>query len=1507
MTLSEQPSVRPKPLLSNGDPAVGVRVQADPEQQKELMVVSEKSESEAESSLASPMSDGDAENSEPEDEDHGDATEPEPGVGDEAGEALEEAPIKRPTIPSDPTPSERERHNASHLPYRSWCPVCVHSRAREDPHYSETKEEMGTGLPRVSVDYATIGEKQDVVDTQRILVGRDKWTKHTFAHKVQCKGLGDSKIVKKLRRSIDRPGNTRVILKGDGEPALVQVQEAVKDARNHETILENPPAYDPQANGEAERAVGEIKAQLRAVKIGLESRLKKKVDSELPILEWMIPHSGDLITRYLIGADGKTPYYRIYQKFFQGKAYEFGEQVHAKPKRAMEDTKKKRSLASKWRDGTWVGFDDRTNEHLVVLASGPAVRVRTVRPKAESERWSSEAVEKIAATPDRPNPNDPSQEDAMPERLTKGLDFGDKDGADLPDATAQDRNVQKRDFRISADLLREHGYTLECPGCQAKRDNLEHRGHSAACRKRIEEAMKKKDQDAPALHRRDDRFFPPPPEAPLRQDRDEAPPQVQETGVHEQAQPVPEVAVSDGESRGDVYDNQSAEAVDESRGQLRRREVENEEPGEVEAPAPAPSKRQRLALAEMKAQLLDEHVDHVPRRERIESVLKRVIEQMVRDDTPLVAQLCNREILKSMVDDLDRECTKKVQRRAMKKASTASSGGGADVAEAYSPPRLTTTAERLGYRHSFALDLTTTNADGEKWDLSNRKMQEKALKLLDEEAPWLLMVSPPCTPFSALQAWNFPRQEQAVVEQKMKEGIQHMAFAVLLCLRQAKAGRKFVLEHPAGATSWQLALTNKLFFVKNGARVNFDFCTAGMSMRGLDGINMPVKKRTGIMTNSPGLVKELRQRQCPRDHQHLVLQGGKAHECRIYPEEFCELVCKAVMREKNKTSECSGLLERISAIDAEVTDITEEINALMPHPHKDEEEAVQMYQEFDFIDDVSGKPLQHALAIKARKLEMEFFRKMHVYEKVPRWHAREAGCKVITTRWLDVNKGDNEHPDYRARLVGRELKLDNRLDLFAATPPLESLRVICSICANNQRRPDPFRILSIDVKRAYFYAKAQRPMFIEIPVEDYEHGDEHRVGKLNLSLYGTRDAAQNWSQEYTNFLKSNGFIVGTATPCSFKHKQRQIYLTVHGDDFTITGSEKDLSWLRMLMTTRYEIKSEMLGPEAHMSQEIRVLNRIIRWTPSGVEYEPDQRHAEVLIQAMGMLGAKPVATPGVTESQTEVSTREKSRPLTGEEASSYRAMAARLNYLSLDRADLQFAAKEISKPMSAPRDGDWAKLKRVARYLVGVPRAIQRFQWQDAPAEMVCFTDSDWAGDKQSRKSTSGGVIMWGGHLLKSWSTTQQVIALSSAEAELYALLKGTAQTKGMLSMLADFGLYADCIVKTDASAALCIAHRVGLGRTRHIHTQYLWIQREVNAKQVRIDKVKTTDNPADVLTKYLSADVIWKHLDTMSVVLEDTRAKTAPRLQFLGDASEWKIFKPKRGSRMSFSQPARG
>jgi hypothetical protein len=149
---------------------------------------------------------------------------------------------------------------------------------------------------------------------------------------------------------------------------------------------------------------------------------------------------------------------------------------------------------------------------------------------------------------------------------------------------------------------------------------------------------------------------------------------------------------------------------------------------------------------------------------------------------------------------------------------------------------------------------------------------------------------------------------------------------------------------------------------------------------------------------------------------------------------------------------------------------------------------------------------------------------------------------------------------------------------------------------------------------------------------------------------------------------------------------------------------------------------------------------------------------------------------------------------------------------------VQFAAKEASKYLAAPREVDWTRLTRIGRYLINKPRFVQEFRWQDEADEVITYTDSDWAGDRVTRKSTSGGVMNLGQHLIKSWSSTQPVIALSSGEAELYALVKGAAQSKGLLSMLADFGAEVTAKVCVDSSAAIGIAHRVGLGKTRHIY-----------------------------------------------------------------------------------------
>eukprot|EP00973_Karenia_brevis_P045141 6251973-Karenia_brevis.AAC.1 len=88
--------------------------------------------------------------------------------------------------------------------------------------------------------------------------------------------------------------------------------------------------------------------------------------------------------------------------------------------------------------------------------------------------------------------------------------------------------------------------------------------------------------------------------------------------------------------------------------------------------------------------------------------------------------------------------------------------------------------------------------------------------------------------------------------------------------------------------------------------------------------------------------------------------------------------------------------------------------------------------------------------------------------------------------------------------------------------------------------------------------------------------------------------------------------------------------------------------------------------------------------------------------------------------------------------------------------------------MSQPTEADWLKLKRLGRFLKGHPRTTLHYRWQDEVTEVTTHTDANWAGDMDSRKSTSGGTVQRGEHLVKSWSKTQSLIALSSAESELY-------------------------------------------------------------------------------------------------------------------------------------------
>ena len=124
------------------------------------------------------------------------------------------------------------------------------------------------------------------------------------------------------------------------------------------------------------------------------------------------------------------------------------------------------------------------------------------------------------------------------------------------------------------------------------------------------------------------------------------------------------------------------------------------------------------------------------------------------------------------------------------------------------------------------------------------------------------------------------------------------------------------------------------------------------------------------------------------------------------------------------------------------------------------------------------------------------------------------------------------------------------------------------------------------------------------------------------------------------------------------------------------------------------------------------------------------------------------------------------------------------------------------------------------------------------------YVDSDWAGDRQQRKSTSGGLVIVGGIVVKSWSRTQRGRSLSSAKAEYYAIVTGAAEALAVQALAEELGWKMSVRVHTDSSAAKAVASRRGLGKLRHIELKYLWVQELVQEPRIAIKKINGLDNP---------------------------------------------------------------
>ncbi len=1420
-------------------------------------------------------------------------------------EEVEVEPAKIAHSPKQPSAQEEEDHRVDHADYRSWCKWCVMGRARGQHHVHS----KGSLIPIVGVDYFFItteglkkrkellemGYKSDAeIEADRVqgklikcVLTRCFDTKCLFAHCIPCKGADEEQYVANLvLKDILWLGHTKLILKGDNERSLQaligQVMQKLRvEFKNGENVTKEDPAkYDSQSNGGIEVGVMLVRGLFRTLKLCLESRIDQFITVGHPVVPWLLEHTCMILNTRHRGEDGLTAWARVRGRAFNQKLVGFGEAVLYKLPMKGPHHDPDGNMGTRWREALFVGYHRASNVYVLIGEEG-VVAARSLMRRPAANRWSAERVMSIKATP-------------WSERERTELKVRLEE-APAPEKTSDLAPANPRRFRINKKDLEEHGYTDGCVQCDhIMRYGLNKAGvnHSDRCRTRMITEIGRTELGQQRLSAWSDRVDRAIAEQIEHADKDKQQPMRREdvagdgrpdggvpTGVHNTPSSSTTTAQTAASSSG------SPDAL--TRG------------GSGEGsflPADEPAKAKPWGVDDVGAGmgLPDDAMDDSDAESRCprDSDGELVDNEGDEQAQPTAMEMGFLGSLEPSPCDVASEMllmqlggTGKAYKREARK------GFRRLVSEIYSPPRVTEELRQRPRRWllpGFALDITVADPDdGEPWDFTRPEKREKARRLRRAQRPYMLIGSPECKAFCTWQRLNESRSPDVERMKRLRVQAQlHIDFVASLYVDQMKDGLYFLHEHPRFASSWKLTCIEELLKTEGVGLVRGDQCQFGAQVQHGPMRGSPILKPTGFMSNSGKVLEALNRRCSGRDSQcsrpsggrHTTLEGRVAREAARYPKDLCRAVLRGTAAQLRHDRRIHPGCFGIQAVDEDDQVVKNAYGEKQGYSGK-------------FVDDISGQILKDEWVMEARMKELEYFTKKGVWAKVPRGRARQiAGRPPITVRWVDVNKGDELHPKYRSRLVARQIRALDKSgqSYFAPAPPIEALRTVISLAATTvgDHKPDwrpnsPTRtqISFVDVSRAYFNAKidpSERETFVDLPAEDPDSAT--MCGQLLRHMYGTRPAADGWQEEYSTFLISLGFRQGGSCPNAFYQTAKKIACSVHGDDFTSSGPKDALDWLETKISEKYEITiGPRLGPGPEDGKEARALNRVVRWCTDKVEYEADPRQIEQLVADCGLEGAKTMATPGVKPTFNELEVDEL---LPTKLHTAFRGSAARGNYISADRIDCQFACKEVCRWMSKPNEQSWRALKRLVRYLSGLPRLVYVYRQQQASCVDV-YTDTDWAGCPKTRKSTSGGCIMFGSHAIKHWSSTQASVTLSSGEAEFSGVIRGAGQGLGYQALLRDLGVDVPLRVWTDSSAAMGICTRQGLGKLRHLDTHTLWIQQAVRNKRIELRKVAGEENPADLLTKHsLSREMLQSLVKLYDCEFRNGRAESAPKLR---------------------------
>ena len=436
-----------------------------------------------------------------------------------------------PKIPArvyTPTPDEYNKHCATHLPYRNWCPICVQSKKKNPAHRRIDDEQRQRQIPMISMDYMYLNEKSDMKNYP-ILVIHDSVSEGVWAIPVQRKG-DDSYAKKRVCEVIRRLGYSKIVIMSDQEFALADLEEQVrhkefkefekwqddiKEECGCQVIIQNSPVGESAANGKVENAIQRIQDQIRAIKLDLETNANIKIAPSHPVWPWMIEFAAQTLLYWRIsGDDGLTAIQRIRGKSIMSPKPRFGEKVLYK----IAKTKKIGKTEARWQYGVWLGSIESSDEHLIGTTLG-VIKSRAVTTLQEGDRFDYKMLETMSGTPWKPssrhpgakirtyideNGDDPDCEDDQGEpddqpevQLEEDPDYEEqvkkvKESQELINS----RLGESRSFYIKARDVSKYGPTKSCPGCRFVLGEISTQsGHTKMCKKRIMKLMEDDSDD----------------------------------------------------------------------------------------------------------------------------------------------------------------------------------------------------------------------------------------------------------------------------------------------------------------------------------------------------------------------------------------------------------------------------------------------------------------------------------------------------------------------------------------------------------------------------------------------------------------------------------------------------------------------------------------------------------------------------------------------------------------------------------------------------------------------------------------------------------------------------------------------------------------------------------------------------------------------------------------------------------------------------------------------------